>query len=484
LAAAKMAKKNSKKKTECIWNAGLYNRQSEELERLTRLLTKRVTMWHTHLRMAHEGGPYASEPCVEGNYTVGGLLEEAISFLTNGDPPLIDCGRLSYVVIVNPFTVFYETVALLGPWGKEDRRLWLKEWLPTGTRRIGSGKLFQKVLELKPGDVMGLDWKRSDYISHIPKNINISYALTIPLFLGSKIVAIFVHDCGKRPTREYAAWIYRFCYLGLLPFLLPNVQTMAETPLVGAVTRILSQCAYESDAYLRGAIGKLLSVKDSFLGKTECKEKASELIYVGHMLMKEARRLPELIQSLHPLKSYAEGCIEPERLIEIIVQCVNAITSTVSAGFPDMPSDIVLCKINVKIGASEDALRRIMKELLLNSYRAIADRFDGILKEVSGITEKAWEIYSERHGAARIAVVAEIHSDGKRVKLIVTDNGIGMHEYVRSRVMEFGFTTRHNGTGIGLNIARANVEAAGGRIAFLGTNKAGLTEVTLDLKKG
>jgi signal transduction histidine kinase/predicted RNA-binding protein with RPS1 domain len=57
------------------------------------------------------------------------------------------------------------------------------------------------------------------------------------------------------------------------------------------------------------------------------------------------------------------------------------------------------------------------------------------------------------------------HEDGKpMVSVRVMDNGPGIHRQQWEKIFELGFTTRENGSGLGLFIARSLIEAYGGRI--------------------
>jgi nitrogen fixation/metabolism regulation signal transduction histidine kinase len=65
------------------------------------------------------------------------------------------------------------------------------------------------------------------------------------------------------------------------------------------------------------------------------------------------------------------------------------------------------------------------------------------------------------------------------VKLCVADSGVGMDEEALKRIFEPYFSTKATGTGLGLTIAKRNVEASGGRIFVDSTPGAGTT-VTME----
>jgi len=71
-------------------------------------------------------------------------------------------------------------------------------------------------------------------------------------------------------------------------------------------------------------------------------------------------------------------------------------------------------------------------------------------------------------------------AEGGMVRLDVTDTGVGMDEEALDRVFEPYFSTKTTGTGLGLPIARRNIELNGGSIEVRSAKGAGTT-VTLRL---
>jgi signal transduction histidine kinase len=63
------------------------------------------------------------------------------------------------------------------------------------------------------------------------------------------------------------------------------------------------------------------------------------------------------------------------------------------------------------------------------------------------------------------------------VVLRVRDTGVGMDEEALSRVFEPYFSTKATGTGLGLPIARRNVELSGGRIDVESAKGVGTTVI-------
>jgi signal transduction histidine kinase len=64
----------------------------------------------------------------------------------------------------------------------------------------------------------------------------------------------------------------------------------------------------------------------------------------------------------------------------------------------------------------------------------------------------------------QIALRAEVDASGRRLTLRIEDNGPGMDRAQRERVGKPFFTTKPNGMGVGLALARRVLERSGGAL--------------------
>lgn len=103
------------------------------------------------------------------------------------------------------------------------------------------------------------------------------------------------------------------------------------------------------------------------------------------------------------------------------------------------------------IGGSRAALLSVFHNLVMNALQASASTIELVVR-----------------------------ADNGRVELALHDNGSGVPETVKDRLFEPFFTTRANGTGLGLAVARAIVLAHRGEIA-LHARPAGGTSVVIQL---
>jgi signal transduction histidine kinase len=99
------------------------------------------------------------------------------------------------------------------------------------------------------------------------------------------------------------------------------------------------------------------------------------------------------------------------------------------------------------------------------------------LRALSNVVENALHAMPGKGTLTIDAIV-----DPSDVSLVVTDTGVGMDEEALERVFEPYFSTKTTGTGLGLPIARRNVELNGGSIEVRSAKGEGTT-VTLRLPR-
>ena len=108
-----------------------------------------------------------------------------------------------------------------------------------------------------------------------------------------------------------------------------------------------------------------------------------------------------------------------------------------------------------------EKLRRVIENLLLNAMEALA---------------------SSKTASPRIEVLGGENLAGTEIWVRVIDNGPGITQSDRERIWSPFFTTRQQGTGLGLALSRKTIEAHGGRIELLSDARQG-TEFILSFPK-
>jgi signal transduction histidine kinase len=115
----------------------------------------------------------------------------------------------------------------------------------------------------------------------------------------------------------------------------------------------------------------------------------------------------------------------------------------------------------LEVEHDSDQVHQVLLNLLLNAVQAI-----------------------EGSGMVRVAVKAESETGGDGAVITVTDTGRGISPEHLQNIFRPFFTTKGNGTGLGLSLARRIVEAHHGRIEVASSSARGTTfSVTLPLRQ-
>jgi signal transduction histidine kinase len=84
------------------------------------------------------------------------------------------------------------------------------------------------------------------------------------------------------------------------------------------------------------------------------------------------------------------------------------------------------------------------------------------LQQVISASSPECDRRHRRRPAARVWIRSYEEADGIRVE--VGDNGVGLGRVDTGRMFSLSYTTKPDGTGVGLSVSRAIVDAHGGRI--------------------
>ncbi len=117
---------------------------------------------------------------------------------------------------------------------------------------------------------------------------------------------------------------------------------------------------------------------------------------------------------------------------------LDRVTAEIRANFPNL--DVVVDEVDHLLPVPAKTMRILLTHLLENAQQHQADQ-----------------------------VVLSVGTQGNRTTLEVRDNGTGISEGNREKIMTPFFTTRRadGGTGMGLNIVKSTLEAAGGTLSLV-----------------
>ncbi len=138
-------------------------------------------------------------------------------------------------------------------------------------------------------------------------------------------------------------------------------------------------------------------------------------------------------------------------------------------------------------------LRALIEEVAGRAREAMPERRLGLVLEIDALPERFWgdrnllrqaltnlvtNAEQAMPGGGHVTLAARRAGGG--VELSVSDEGVGIPEALQSRVFDLHFTTKDDGTGIGLAVVQQIVRLHGGRIRLRSAPGEG-TQVTLEL---
>ncbi len=173
----------------------------------------------------------------------------------------------------------------------------------------------------------------------------------------------------------------------------------------------------------------------------------------------------------------------PDRRSETAVQVLEAETDRLErlarefADFGRLPegpqSEINLVELLEELGRTgvPEGVRVAVGANGAAAYRAIImGHYDPLRRAFANLLRNAAEAMSG-HGAIDVTVTG----DGSGVAVTIADHGPGIPDDLRQRVFEPYFTTKADGTGLGLALVRQTLEAHRGTIALTATPGGGAT---------
>jgi signal transduction histidine kinase len=118
----------------------------------------------------------------------------------------------------------------------------------------------------------------------------------------------------------------------------------------------------------------------------------------------------------------------------------------------------VVCDLRIKI---ETELRPDLPGVAGSAIRLQQVFLNILLNSIQHMTLKP--------GRSKVLSITTTYQEDSKdypLKIRLSDTGPGIHQRLREKVFDLGFTTRPGGTGQGLYIARSVVESLGGRISI------------------
>jgi nitrogen fixation/metabolism regulation signal transduction histidine kinase len=179
-----------------------------------------------------------------------------------------------------------------------------------------------------------------------------------------------------------------------------------------------------------------------------------------------------------PLGRVLDECIDnvlsQVRLLRQIASEFSSFASSpIAKPAPESIGEVIADVVNAyRVGLKERI--EITVDLPASLPRVMIDKAV-LSRALTNIIENALHAMPDR---GRLAIAAREHRPGDAVTLVeltIADTGVGMDRAALERIFEPYFSTRASGTGLGLTIAKRNVELNGGTIAVESERGQGTT---------
>src|SRR5205809_768904 len=130
-----------------------------------------------------------------------------------------------------------------------------------------------------------------------------------------------------------------------------------------------------------------------------------------------------------------------------------------------------------RLRAFREVARRVAHEIKnpLTAMRIVVDQVGRTVGQADGRTVTAVEVLAAETMGGRGSIESAVSRDGNGLAVTIADHGAGIPDDLRQRVFEPYFTTKQDGTGLGLALVRQTIEAHKGSITVAETPGGGAT---------
>ncbi|MGH7262302.1 MAG: ATP-binding response regulator [Candidatus Rokuibacteriota bacterium] len=259
-------------------------------------------------------------------------------------------------------------------------------------------------------------------------------ALAAPLVVKNGPVGALVVECAERftPTPEDLELLALFSFQATVALKNAHELSQLRSGALAALGRMATQVAHE----LKNPLGGL-KLYARHLEKRLGDSPDPELQELAQKIGRAVDHLATLVTEITAYGRPPELKLEPVNVTQLLDDCLSLTQDRLSGRRIEVvrqeDSDIPTAFLDSR------ELRKVFLNLLLNALEAMGDQ-------------------------GTLGVGAAYLPEEAMVQVTVEDSGCGMSEETLSRVFDLFFTTKPEGTGLGMAIARSVVDLHGGRI--------------------
>jgi len=227
---------------------------------------------------------------------------------------------------------------------------------------------------------------------------------------------------------------------------------LRRTERLATIGRMSAQVAHEVRNPLQ-SIGLNVELLEEELLELGAAERAEDALAMVRSIQAEAERLNEITEDYLRLARLPNPDLQPEPLDEIVLELLSFVSEVLRRAGVAVTTDLAPDLPAVLADAKQ--LRQALLNLIRNACEAM-----------------------EAQGGGEIWLQIQAADDQAVVRL--RDSGSGISPEAQPHIFEPFFSTKKEGTGLGLALTRSIVEAHGGRIAC-SSQPGGGTEFVLHL---
>ena len=219
---------------------------------------------------------------------------------------------------------------------------------------------------------------------------------------------------------------------------LKNIQSVIDETESEAWQKLVSIMRHE----IMNSMAPIISLSETF-SDSEMEKDPETMNKTMQTIYRRSKGLVEFVQNYKSLTSIPEPHIEKFNISEMLSDIANLLKAQ------GIKFEYAVTPVTLAIKADQTQIEQVLINLIKNAWEASGPTKTSVISVSAGL------------------------DNNQRPQISVSDNGVGILPEVRKRIFIPFFTTKKNGSGIGLSICKQIIHAHGGTISVTSTPDEG-----------